>query len=831
MASQLPDHKVDTCVIGGGVVGCSIAYHLARASGGNHRVLLLEKSELTAGSTWHAAGLITFYHPGINVKRLHWDSMNLYTQLPAETGQEVGFHRCGSLRIAHDRERLDEFHFQMSRAGHLPNPQQLVSPDRVHELCPLLNMDGIIGGLYNPYDGHIDPYSLTQALATGSRRHGASLLSGAAVTGLTLREDGAWRVETPLGEVCAERVVNAAGFWAREVGHLCGLKLPLVPIHHQYVITAPLPQVQEMQQEMPVLRHLDGSYYARQERGGLLIGPYEHQDRMKISEDWMRDGVRKDFGRELFAPDLERIEPNLEKAMELLPCFQDAQIQSVVNGPITYTPDILPIIGPTMLPNMWVAAGFGYGIVHAGGTGKYLADWILNGEPPYDLIEVDPCRYSDWTTDEYSLIKCRESYGMNTALGYPREERFAGRPTSRTSGAHQLLEDRGAHMEQHTGWEQPGWFAELGTKPEYKPSFRRTNWHDRVRSECQTVMERVGVIDLTPFGKFYVSGDEARELLQWATANKVPAIGRTVVSHCLTAKGRVMAELTITQVQEDRFLVVTGGGSELHDLRWLQLLARQRQLRRVKFENVTESTGVLSVAGPNSAQLMQKLANCNGGSDDVIMPFPFLSARQLKLAGVACLALRITYTGELGWEIYHSRNETATLYKAIMEQGEELGIADFGTLTLNTMRVEKGFRAWGSEMNCDVGPLEAGLDMFLRSKHHHLGREALEETRCRGLQRILVMLSVDSDDVDPMGDETVTLNGRIVGNTTSGCYSHTTGQTLAMAYLPPYLTVPDSQVSVRLLEKECQARVLAEPPLMTYPAREAIKLKAKQASH
>ncbi|XP_037074921.1 LOW QUALITY PROTEIN: dimethylglycine dehydrogenase, mitochondrial-like [Pollicipes pollicipes] len=710
----------------------------------------------------------------------------------------------------------------MSRSGHLKNPQKIANPDEVYDLCPILNMEGIKGGLYSPYDGHIDPYSLTQALAAGARLYGATVRPHSEVTALRLLEDGRWEVTLPQGTLRAQRLVNAAGFWAKEVGKMAGEDLPLVPIHHQYVVTSSIPEVKALKREFPVLRHLEGSYYVRQERDGLLIGPYEHPDRMSLSEDWVLRGVRPGFGRELFPPDLDRIEPNLEMAMELLPCFAEASIQSVVNGPITYSPDVLPMVGPTLLPNMWAAVGFGYGIVHGGGVGKFLADWIQQGEPPYDLIEVDPCRYGPWTTDSYSLAKCRESYGMNTALGLPREERWAGRPTSRVSGAHAQLVARGASMEQHTGWEQPAWFAEPGTEPEYRPSFQRTNWHERVGDECRTVMERVGVIDITPFAKFYLSGPDARALLEYATANTIPATWRTCITHCLTPGGKVMAELTLTSLPDERFLIITGTGSEFHDLRWLNELVRQKNFN-VSFENATEATGVLSIAGPKSWDLLKKL------TDHDVSKFPFLSVKEIELAGVKSLAMRISYTGELGWELYHPREQTGRLYEAILKAGKEFGIGDFGTHALGVMRIEKGFRGWGSEMNCDVGPHEAGLGMFIRSDKEYVGKAAAERSRRMGLQKMVVHLSIDSDNVDPIGDETVYLHDKVVGNTTSGCYSHNTGQTLAMAYVPPYLAVAGTEVQVALLGERRPAVVLPGPPLLTQPARDALKRKATKA--
>ncbi|XP_071441447.1 dimethylglycine dehydrogenase, mitochondrial-like [Hetaerina americana] len=835
----LPE-TAETLIIGGGAIGCSIAYHLTKM--GQKNVVLLEKTELTAGSTWHAAGLTALYHPTPNIKRINYYSINLYTQLEAETGQAVGFHQPGSLRLATSPIRVDELRFQMSRQQHQNAPQMLIDPDAIQKLCPFMNMETVLAGLYNPNDGHIDPYSLTHALAAGARSRGAKICLGTEVVALEPRSslhkfapDG-WEVHTAKGRsIVAQRVINAAGFWAREVGRLSGIKpdLPLVPVEHQYAVTAPIPEVEEFmnngtgpKKEIPVLRHLDGSFYMRQERSGLLIGPYENQKAMKLRDDWVLTGVPRGFGKELFQPDLDRLAPHLDIAMELIPCLADASIPTVVSGPITYTPDLLPMVGPSLLPNMWLAVGFGYGIIHAGGIGNYLAQWVCKGEPPFELNELDPLRFSHWTHLRYTFAKARESYGMNNAITYPHEERFAGRPTSRLSGAHSHLLSRGAHMDFHSGWEQPAWFScqtEDGFQhPIYKPSFKRTNWHEPVQKECALVKEAVGIIDLSPFAKFRLSGPDATEFLNYATANNVPSKpGRSVVTHCLTRAGTVYAELTVTSLpvttssQDPQYMVVTGSGSELHDLRWLNELAYLEK-KNINIENLTDDFGCLSIAGPKSGELLAKLME-----DGTLPKFPFMSAKELLLAGkVRVTALRITYTGELGWELYCPHKDIDSLYSLLLNAGADSGVGDFGTRALNVLRMEKGFRMWGADMNVDTSPLDAGLSSFIKmDKGNFVGRDALLDQMKYGLRKTLVYLVVDSEDVDPIGDEAVWSSGKVVGNTTSGCFSHALKKSLAFAYLPPFLSTPGTKVQVELLGKLNSATVLREPVMETHPQR------------
>ncbi|KAJ7335883.1 hypothetical protein JRQ81_013824 [Phrynocephalus forsythii] len=812
--------SAETVIIGGGCVGVSLAYHLAKA--GMKDVLLLEKSELTAGSTWHAAGLTTYFHPGINLKKIHYYSIKLYEKLEEETGQAVGFHQPGSIRIATTPTRVDEFKYQMTRAGWHPTEQYLIAPERVQELFPLLNMEKILAGLYNPGDGHIDPYSLTMALAAGARKYGAQLNYPVQVTNLKPRSDGTWEIETPNGIIQANRVVNTAGFWAREIGKMVGLQHPLIPVHHQYIVTASVPEVKALKKELPVLRDLEGSYYLRQERDGLLLGPYESQEKMKLQKSWVTHGVPPGFGKELFESDLDRIMEHVEAAMEMVPVLKQANIINVVAGPITYSPDILPMVGPHQgLQNYWVAVGFGYGIIHAGGIGKYLSDWILEGEPPFDLIELDPNRYGRWTTTEYTEVKARESYGFNNIVGYPKEERFAGRPTERVSGLYEVLKSK-CSMGFHAGWEQPHWFYKPGDETGYKPSFQRTNWFEPVGREYKQVMEKVGVIDLTPFGKFSIKGSASVKLLDHLFANVIPKVGFTNISHMLTPKGRVYAELTISHLKPGEFLLITGSGSELHDLRWIEEEAIRGQYN-VEINNVTEEIGVLGIAGPYSRKVLQKLTT-EDLSDDA---FNFLLCKHLKIADIPVTAVRISYTGELGWELYHKQEDSAALYSVIMEAGQEEGIDNFGTYALNTLRLEKGFRAWGAEMNCDTNPLEAGLKYFIKLNKpaDFIGKQALKQIKEKGLERQLVYLTLKTDNVDPEGNESVWYNGKVIGNTTSGCYSYSTQQSLAFAYVPMELSKVGQKLEVELLGKNYPATIIQEPLIMTEPTRTRLQKK------
>lgn len=791
-------------IIGGGIVGCSVLYHLAKA--GMKDAVLLEKSELTAGSTWHAAGLTTWFNNNPNLRRIHWYSINFYKQLEQETGQAVGLHTPGSIRLATTRTRVDEARMQMSRAGWNKAPQYWVSPKDIRLLHPLLDTDDVIGGIYTPGDGHIDPYLVTQAIAAGARRLGGEIYLPAKVEAITFRADGRWDVATQHGTITTEHVVNTSGFWAQEVGRLAGIELPVISVEHQYVISGPIPEVQARDVELPVIRDLEGSYYLRQERNGLLAGPYEKPEKMKLCVDWHKKGVPPGFGKELFPADVDRISENLATAMQRVPVFEKAGIKNVICGPISYAPDAVPIVG--QIPgarNQWAAVGMSYGIAHAGGMGKYLADWIVTGEPPQEMAETDPARFGKWATAAYVRDKARESYGYNNIPYFgPQEERPAARPV-RVNPIYYELKKRGAEFGFHNGWEQPNWFALPGDNAGYFPSFRRTNWFEPVGREVKGVKQSVGVIDLTPFSKYEVSGAGAEAFMEKMCANRMPKLGRCGLAHMITPRGMVYAELTVTRVAPDTFYVITGSGVELHDLRWLQ---NHLPPSGVRIANVTEQYAVLSVAGPRSRDVLQKLTD----ADMSDAAFKFLTCQHITLGPAPVRAIRVSYTGELGWELHVPMVYTAGLYQALLQAGLEFGICDFGTYAMNSLRLEKGFRVWGSEMNKDTSPLEAGLDRFIRfDKGDFIGRDALLKQKEAGLKRKLVFLTVNTEDADPIGNESVWYDGKVAGMTTSGSFCYSVNKGIAYAYVPLQLAQPGTQLHVELLGRMCAAVVVPEP--------------------
>uniref|UniRef100_A0A4W5MGJ1 Dimethylglycine dehydrogenase n=1 Tax=Hucho hucho TaxID=62062 RepID=A0A4W5MGJ1_9TELE len=655
------------------------AYHLAKA--GQKDVVLLEKSELTAGSTYHTV---------------------------------VGSHQPGSIRVTSIPVRVDELKYKMARTHRHPTTQWLITPEKIKELCPLLNMDKIIELDY----GHIDPYALTMALAAGARMYGAQIYKPSPVSGLTPSSDGKWDVQTPHGIIRANRIVNATGIWDREVGQLIGFEHPTIP-------------VKALKTELPVIRDLEGSYYLRQERDGMLFEPYEREEKMVLQDSWVTNGVPP--GLSEFESDLDCIMDHVEMAMEMVPVLKNAGIINIVSGPITYTPDLLPMVGPHQgARNHWTAISFGYEVIHAGGIGKFLSDWIVTGEPPYDLIECDPNRYGKWTTVPYMCAKARESYGFNNVVGYSKEERFVGRPTHRITGCLPVLP---------------------------RPSFRRTNWFGPVGRESNLVMEKVEVVDLTPFGKLMVKGKDSQKRLDRLFANIMPKVGLINISHMLTPTRRVYTEVTNTQLAPGEFLLIavpdqncTASGNTHKHLKTSHTLRSSGQVDSVDISNVTKDIGVLAmaVAGPKTRDVLQKLTQEDmSGSRVVDAGFKFLHCKPLQLAGIDLRAIRISYTGEFGWELYLPQKDMAAVYQAVMEAGQHEGINNFGTRahththTRTLMRYGLTFFFF-YQMNCDTNPLEAGLDYFinLNKPADFIGKTALQEIKAKGLKRKLSYITI-----------------------------------------------------------------------------------------
>jgi dimethylglycine dehydrogenase len=788
-------------VVGGGIGGVSTLYHLARL--GWQDVVLLEAAELTSGSTWHAAGLCTQFNQSYNLMGLLKYSLDLYERLEAETGQAVDLHRCGSVRIATTRERVQQFEQVLGIAENVGVPMEIVSPERARELFPLARADGVIAAAYLPSDGHVDPTSVTIALARGATERGATILRNSAVTGLA-RERGRWVVSTAAGDLRAEHVVLAAGQWSRQVGRLAGVELPIVPLQHQYVVTEPIPEVGARTAELPVFRDPDNSFYARQEGGGLLVGPFE-----RSPKTWALDGVPADFHGKLLSPDLDQIEGSLLAAADRIPVFGEVGLRAVVNGPDGYTPDGKCLMGPVPgAPGLHVLAGFSiFGIVFGGGAGRYAAEWIVDGQPSDTMWGLDVRRFGPYAdATSYVVARASEVFEDEYKIHYPEEERPAGRPL-KTDPLYGRLLERGAVMGVRSGWERPLWFARDGEARDVY-SFGRGNWFESVGEECRAVRSGVGVLDQTSFAKFLVSGPGARDLLDRLAANRLPEeVGRLCLTQLLTPKGGVEADVTVALLEPDRFYVVSAAAAETHDLAWIERHAEGD--RSVEIENATDRYGVLTVAGPRSRDLLQQLS----GDDLSSEGFPHFRARHIELGSMRVLAVRVSYVGELGWELHHPIARLPALYELLHEAGGGLGVVDFGYRALESMRFEKCYRLWGADLSADWSPLQAGLERFVAfDKGDFVGRDALLRERERGPSHVLSCLVVDADGADAHGYEPVYAGDATpVAYVSSGGYGHTIGRSIALSYLPAPLAAVGTELEVKILGDRRRAVVSAQP--------------------
>ncbi len=658
----------------------------------------------------------------------------------------------------------------------------------------------MIAAAYLPTDGHVDPSGLTGAFAAGATALGARILRHTPVTGLE-RGPGGWVIETPQGDVRAGIVVNAAGQWGREVARLAGHDLPLVPMQHHYLVTEPIEQIGRREAELPVFRDPDRSFYCRQEHGGLLVGPFERDPL-----PWALDGIPAGFHSRLLPDDLDRIAPYLVSAGERIPAFAEAGIRTVVNGPDAYTPDGRCLMGWVPgVRDMFVLAGFSiFGIVFAGGAGAYAAEWIVDGQPSDNMWELDVRRFGPYANaTSYVVARASEVFEDEYKIHYPEEERPAGRPL-KTDPLYEPLLAKGAVMGVRFGWERPLWFARDGQDARDEYSFRRGNWFDAVGEECRAVRSSVGVLDQTSFAKFLVSGPGAEAFLDRLCANRLPAEpGRIALTQMLTPKGGIECDLTVTRVRPDRFLVVSAAATETHDLAWIE--RHDPDDGSVRIENVTARYGVLTLAGPRSRELLQRLTR-----DDVSREaFPFFRARHLEVAGMRVLALRVSYVGELGYELHHPLELQRVLYDRLWEAGADLGLVDFGYRALESLRLEKAYRLWGADMSADYTPLEAGLERFVAfDKGDFVGRKALlaREPRIR-----LSTLVVDADGADAHGYEPVYVDGELTTYVMAGGYGHTVGESIALAYLPLEHTVDGTEVEVEIVGERRRARVVEQP--------------------
>ena len=805
---------VRVLVIGGGVVGVSTLYHLTKK--GWKDVALIERTELTAGSTWHAAGLLPLFNMSYTVGQLHKYSVDLYKRLPQETGQDVSFHVSGNLRLATCRERMDEYQKYCGTANTIGVPFELISPQRVKELWPLLELGGtaetpaIIGALYHPDDGHIAPADLTMALRKGARAGGAEIYEHTEAQSIARTNGGEWRVSTPKGEITAEHLVFATGNYARQTGRLIGLNVPAIPVEHQYIVYDESPELKSYRQaggrELAVLRESDQSYYLREERLGWILGPYE-----KGAPARFADGVPDWFGRSLFPGDLDRLVPHVEAATRRVPALENCGIKDIVNGPISYTPDGSPLIGPAWgVRNVWLNEGHSFGITAAGGSGWQLAEWITAGEPGIDMLAVDPRRFGAYTSKRYVVKKNEETYRNVFTVHFPDEERADARP-AKTSPVYDRLKAMGAVFGQRYGWERANWFAPAGVAARDEWSFRRSNYFAHVEREVRLMRERVGVIDLTPFTKHEVTGPGAEAWLDRLVANKVPSrVGRMALSHALTERGGIRSEFTITKLADERFYVVSAGAAERYDGDYLEKALPQDG--SVRLRNITNARGTFVVAGPKSRAVLGALTDTPLDNES----FPWLTAHTIEAAlAVDVYALRVNFVGSLGWELHFPIEYAHNLFDALFEAGAPHGIGMVGMRAMESLRMEKSYRMWGSDLTVDYTPFEASLDRFVRMKKgDFIGRAALERQLAAGVPNRFVTLEVHGvTDADPLGNEPLfDKGGRMVGRATSGYYGHHVKKSLAIGYVRAECAAVGTPLSILILGEKKQATVVAESP-------------------
>ncbi|WP_158815715.1 FAD-dependent oxidoreductase [Methylocapsa sp. S129] len=819
-------------VIGGGVVGVSTLYHLVKK--GLTDSVLVERKELTSGSTWHAAGLLPLFNVSYSVGQIHKYSVALYKKLSAETGLDAGLAQVSNIRLARTQDRLDEYKYYAGVAATIGGIEvNFLTPQQLKEIWPLCETDGILGAIQHPQDGYIQPADLTQALARGARNGGGEINRNTTVSAIERTASGEWKVVTDKGDIICEHVVSATGNFARQTGRMVGLNVPVIPVQHQYIVTEQHPAIMARKAkglpEMGVLRESDSSWYMREEAGGLLLGPYEVG-----APACYVDGPSAQSEYELFQEDLDRLAPHIETAIARVPAFGEVGIKKVYNGAIAYTPDGSPIVGPAPgLKNFWLNEGHSFGITAAGGAGWQLAEWIAEGEPTIDMLGVDPRRFGPYAQTGFLIEKNEEAYAKVFSTHYPDEERGGARPLRQTP-CYGRMRDLGAVFGAIYGWERPNWFAPSGyalseadlakpdvlmnenhppvvggAKPREKWSFRRSNYFDHVGAECRNVHENVGLQDMSAFAKFEVSGPGAEAWLDSILTNKIPkALNRVTLTYLLTRRGGVRAEFTLTRVGPQRFYLVSAGALETHDFDTLQKLLPADH--SVRLDKVTTQYGVLVLAGPRSREVLAKVADI----DVSAKAFPWLTARPLSIGAAGLLALRVNFVGELGFEFHHPIEMQNYIFDRLMDAGAEFGVKPFGIRAMDSLRLEKSYKLVGRELSIEYAGLESGLERFIDlNKGDFIGRDALTAWRGKGFANRLVTMEVHGvTDADARGSEPVLRNGASVGRTTSGGYGWRTGKSLALAMVLPEHAQAGTELDIQVLGETRRAVIVDDSP-------------------
>ena len=816
---------VKALVVGGGAVGASIAYHLARA--GWDDVMLLERDELTSGSTWHAAGLLPLFNMSYATSHIHDYSVKFYKTLEEETGLNAGFSVVGNLRMAQSQERMDEYMLYASTAETCGVPYEWLSPAQIKERYPLVRTEDLVGAIYHPTDGYINPADVTMAMAKGARQRGVTIERKWQVDGYTWTGDH-WDVTctkmvekggnlVPSDEqvvIHAEHVVTATGNHAQRTARLLGIKIPAIPVEHQYIVTEPDPALVAWRKENgehPVLRDADAKWYVREERGGWILGPYERNAPARFEYD-----VPESFRADLFQLDLERIEEEYMSMIHRIPSSEEVGLKDDYNGPICYTPDGNPLLGPAPgLRNMWLAEGFSFGITAAGGTGHYLAQLMVEGEAEIDMASLDPKRYGSWMTTEYAARKNEEAYEHVYILHHPDEERPACRPL-RTAPAYDRQKALGAQFGQVNGWERPNYYGPLDADDNFDHdgrSFRRGAWWEYAKAEAEAIRNGVGLIDATAFTKHVVKGPGATAFLDWFTCNKLPNVGRINLTYALTTAGTTRTEYTIVRLAEDEYYLVSAGAWTAYDADYLRKAAEDKagEFGYIEIQDVTTQWGVFAIAGPKSRDVLNEIVK-DADTSSVLSNkrFPWLSMRNIELGMCPVRAIRVAYTGELGWELHHPIEMQNYLWDQLMAAGEKHGMKLVGARAQNWLRQEKSYRAFGTELGRDATPLEADLPRFVDLSKDFQGKAAMEKLGVR--VKCCTLLIDGPQDADPWGREALYDGATRVGRLTSGGYSVAFGKSIGMGYVSPDLAVLGTKLKVKMLNQLWDAEVVEDSP-------------------
>ena len=785
-------------IIGGGIMGASLLYHLAEL--GWTDCMLIEKDELTSGSTWHAAGQCPSITGSFNLAKIHAYSNDLYPRLEALTGQSVSWHKSGGIRLATNERELAWFKYIDGFSRIIGFDMEIIPPDEIRRINPFMTTDGVIAGAYTTSDGHADPSGICNALAIGAKAMGATIVRRNRVTGLTQLPSGEWDVATELGTVRAAMVVNAAGCYARQVAQMAGIDIPVTNMEHHYIVTDPIPAFVDRDEEIPVMRCPYVSGYFRQEQKSGLIGVYEN---LGLAEAWAPKGMPEwESTSELFIDDLDRISKWLERAIERMPIFGEVGIRRIVNGAIPHTPDGGPLLGPAAgLTNFWQCCGTSFGIAQGGGSGKYLAQSMVYGDADINMAEFDPRRYGPFADEAYSRAKVFLDYRMTFTTRPPGEEEPDGRP-QKISPLYGRLLAAGAVYGETYGWERPKWFSLDGRSEE--AGYHRTNVFEVVAAEVKTVEQRAGVLDLSGFAKYEVTGPDAEAFLNRICANRMPRKqGGIGLVHPLSRLGRIYGEMTVTRMADDHFYCLSAAAAEQRDEDHMQ----QSKLPHedVTIANVTMDRGVLVLSGPRSREVLAKLTDADLSNEG----FRWLSGQDIEIAGLPVRALRVSYVGELGWELHPTMDDLAKLYDAVWAAGQEFGIANYGLYAVNTMRMEKGYKAWGSELTNELTMIEAGMDRFIQfKKDHFVGKQATLDASDRFR---IVYGEVAATNVDVRGAEPCMVEDACIGLTTSGGFGHRTGKSLFFACVPHDHAAPGAQFEIQLQGELHTATVLEHP--------------------